>query len=638
MYPQLYAKYREFLKTLCNDRVGWSDIFDNMSPLEIRRLFVKIKTKNQQKRHLAANNVYDRPMPKPDLPPVFPNRPLNLNEDGTSINYSKSHSGPYAQYWAQADAEEIERLFTSGTMRPLHFHHIPSGKRATYVNPVCSEKLRDNGAMKFRTRDTIGGDQIDYPYNTTAVTANLENIKILLNAMISDNIQLSTIDLEDFYLGTPLPHPEYIRIPVRFIPPKVIAYYKLQEFIHKGALYCSVLKTHYGLPQAGALSQERLFHHLRKYGYTQLAHSQSLFRNKSGTIRFALVVDDFAIIWKDKQGIKHLIQTLRKLYTVKVDWAGSRYLGMDIAVDRVHRHVTISMPGYIQKLLRKVRPDGIKAASTPAIYYPPNYKTPQAQTATVDSSPAATKAQQHQLQVVVGTLLYYARTVDPSILTAVHELGSVQASPTLHDMQKVERLLQYVSSHQNGATRYYGSNMQLQVQSDASYLCRSKARSVLGGIHYLGYHDRTNGPIFCTSKIISCVVASVAEAELGAAFQNAQKAAEFRNTLHELGYPQLPTTIMIDNTVAEGLAADTINAKRSKSMDVRFFWLRDRLKMGQFAVQHLAGRWNISDFFTKSLPKEKFEQFYPYIVVNLDRENPIRPQKRSTITLVKTPS
>jgi hypothetical protein len=29
---------------------------------------------------------------------------------------------------------------------------------------------------------------------------------------------------------------------------------------------------------------------------------------------------------------------------------------------------------------------------------------------------------------------------------------------------------------------------------------------------------------------------------------------------------------MIDNTVAEGLAADTINAKCSKSMDVRFFW------------------------------------------------------------------
>jgi hypothetical protein len=178
--------------------------------------------------------------------------------------------------------------------------------------------------------------------------------------------------------------------------------------------------------------------------------------------------------------------------------------------------------------------------------------------------------------------------------------------------------------------------MQLQLQSDASYLCRPGARSVLGGFHFLGYPERINGPIFCTSKIISCVVASVAEAELGAAFQKGQKAAEFRNTLHELGYPQTPTTIMIDNTVAEGLAADTINAKRSKSMDVRFFWLRDRIRKDHFAVKHLAGGWNISDFFTKSLPKDKFEQFSPYVVVNLDREPPVRQQKRTTVTMVKT--
>jgi hypothetical protein len=179
--------------------------------------------------------------------------------------------------------------------------------------------------------------------------------------------------------------------------------------------------------------------------------------------------------------------------------------------------------------------------------------------------------------------------------------------------------------------------MQLEVQSCASYLCRPKARSVLGGFHYLGFPDRINGPTFCTSKIISCVVASVAEAELGAAFQNAQKATEFRNTLEELGYPQQPTTIMIDNTVAEGgLAADTINAKRSTSLDVRFFWLRDHIQKDQFAVKHLAGKWNISDFFTKSLPREKFEQFYAWIVVNQDFEPSITKQKRTTVTMAKT--
>jgi hypothetical protein len=44
----------------------------------------------------------------------------------------------------------------------------------------------------------------------SAVTADLlESFKILLNCMISENANCSTIDLTDFYLGTPLPHLEY---------------------------------------------------------------------------------------------------------------------------------------------------------------------------------------------------------------------------------------------------------------------------------------------------------------------------------------------------------------------------------------------------------------------------------------------
>ncbi len=144
------------------------------------------------------------------------------------------------------------------------------------------------------------------------------------------------------------------------------------------------------------------------------------------------------------------------------------------------------MAGYIDKLLQEIRPEGIKSAKTPALYFPPNYKRPGAQTATIDDSPAATDKQKKELQSVIGTLLYYSRTVDPSILTAVHEVGSNPAKPTIMDMQKMERVLQYLSSHTNYGVRYYASNMQLQGQSDASFLSGPRAKSVFGGLFYLG--------------------------------------------------------------------------------------------------------------------------------------------------------
>jgi hypothetical protein len=258
--------------------------------------------------------ITSKPMPKHNLPSVFTTRPLNLNDDGTPINYKMSHSGPHSEYWTQADGEEIERLFVTGTIKLEFFRDIPSDRVITYVNPICVEKTNDDGSIKFRTRLTIGGDRINYPYDTAAVTAEMDAIKILLNCMISENSNWSTIDLTDFYLGTDLPHPEYIRIPRNLIPEKVIAFYELERFFSSNALYCSVHKTHYGLPQAGALSQQRLFKHLQLHGYTQIPSSPSVFRNRSGTIRFTLVVDDFAVVWKDQGSINHFINTLTQLY------------------------------------------------------------------------------------------------------------------------------------------------------------------------------------------------------------------------------------------------------------------------------------------------------------------------------------
>jgi hypothetical protein len=497
------------------------------------------------------------------------------------------------------------------------------------------EKLNDDGSMKFRTRLTIGGDRIVYPYDTSAVTAEMDALKILINCMISEDAKWSTIDLTDFYLGTDLPHPEFIRITRKFIAPSVMLHYDLEHFCRNDAVYFSVHKTHYGLPQAGALSQQRLFAHLKQHGYTQLRSTPSVFRNESGSIRFTLVVDDFAVVWTDQESVDHLIHTLTILYQVKVNWLGTKYLGMNIDIDRTARHVTLTMPGYIAKLLQRVRPNGIKGASTPAIYTPPNYANPGAQKASIDSSPPATESQKKELQSVIGTLLYYSRAVDPLICTAVHELASVQSKPTTNDMLRMERLLQYVSTHQNIGIRFHASNMILQSMSDASYLCRPRAKSVYGCNHYLGESNAINGPITYGSWIINCVVASVAEAELAGGFHAAQTAISLRRILHDLGYPQPPTLLRMDNTVALGLANGSINAKRSKSMDMRFFWLIDRVAQKQFIVHHIPGQWNIADHFTKPLPKNKFYQFAPYLAVNMDNEPQQMRLKVSTITILK---
>jgi hypothetical protein len=90
------------------------------------------------------------------------------------------------------------------------------------------------------------------------------------------------------------------------------------------------------------------------------------------------------------------------------------------------------------------------------------------------------------------------------------------------------QLLDYLATHPDAAIRYHASDMILHIHSDASYLSVSNARSRLGGLFFLGNksteQDTLNGSILNVAAIIKNVVASAAESEVGACFNNAQSA------------------------------------------------------------------------------------------------------------------
>jgi hypothetical protein len=80
-----------------------------------------------------------------------------------------------------------------------------------------------------------------------------------------------------------------------------------------------------------------------------------------------------------------------------------------------------------------------------------------------------------------------------------------------------------------------------------------------------------------------------------------------------MGYPQGPTIIMCDNTSAIGIATDSIKQKRSKAIDMRFHWIRDRVRQSQFTIAYIPTSQNLADYFTKNLPLELHAQFHPFL-------------------------
>jgi hypothetical protein len=203
--------------------------------------------------------------------------------------------------------------------------------------------------------------------------------------------------------------------------------------------------------------------------------------------------------------------------------------------------------------------------------------------------------------------------VDSRILPTTCAVACEKASPTLSTMSRLDRLLGYVFSHPNARKIYRASDMILRVHSDASYLSRPRAGSVAGSVHYMGMGSSTNffapdpeAPVnqlvSAHSTCIHVVVSFVAEAEIAGVFAAARIALDERQILADLGHPQPPTVIYCDNECAIGLANRTMTPHFSKSLNMRFNWLRDRVDQGQFRIVFVPGVLNLADFFTKSLP------------------------------------
>jgi hypothetical protein len=98
------------------------------------------------------------------------------------------------------------------------------------------------------------------------------------------------------------------------------------------------------------------------------------------------------------------------------------------------------------------------------------------------SSPALYNKDADKLQQLTGTLLYYARAVDPTLIIPINVLASEQSKATEVTADKVIKLLNYCNTHPETKIRYHASDMILHIHIDASYLSENEAKSRAGGI------------------------------------------------------------------------------------------------------------------------------------------------------------
>jgi hypothetical protein len=95
-------------------------------------------------------------------------------------------------------------------------------------------------------------------------------------------------------------------------------------------------------------------------------------------------------------------------------------------------------------------------------------------------------------------------------------------------------------------------------------------------------------------------------------FVNAKEGTVTRTTLSVMGHNQDATDLTIYNNTADGIINNTVQQKRSKAMDMRFYWIKDILEQKQFDIGWAPGNTTLGDYFTKHHSPAHHKRMRPY--------------------------
>jgi hypothetical protein len=90
---------------------------------------------------------------------------------------------------------------------------------------------------------TVDGDRLDYSGDVATSTADITTFKILINSTLSTkDAAMMMMDIKNYYLGTPLPRFEYMKMLLSRFPEEIVKKYNLNALAVDGWVYIKIRK------------------------------------------------------------------------------------------------------------------------------------------------------------------------------------------------------------------------------------------------------------------------------------------------------------------------------------------------------------------------------------------------------------
>jgi hypothetical protein len=369
----------------------------------------------------------------------------------------------------------------------------------------------------------------------------------------------------------------------------------------KKVLYLRLLKALYGCVRSALLWYELFSSTLQEMGFELNSYdpcvANKVINGKQCTICW--YVDDNKISHVDANVVTDVIKKIEEKFGKMTVTRGKEhtFLGMNLTLQE-DGTVKIDMKDYVEEAIKDFGEDVSKHVATPAKkdLFEIDERSPRLDTKSAD-----------HFHRIVAKLLYIAKRGRIDIQLAIAFLCTRVSCSTDQDWTKLKRVMQFLNRTIDDCMIIGADCLTvLKTWVDASYGVHPDMKSHTGGVMSLG-----RGVIMSKSSKQKLNTKSSTEAELVGASDYLPSTIWAKMFLEEQGYEIHENTFYKDNQSAMKLETNgrASCGQKSRHIDIRFFFMKDRIKIDDIKIVYCPTEQMLADFFTKPLQGSLFNRF-----------------------------
>jgi len=524
---------------------------------------------------------------------------------GTCMTQMSAQKGikVYGRRALTAMAREYSQLDDLSVFRPHHRNELSKEQRESTLNVIDLIKEKRCGKIKGRTVVDGRGQRGNYEKNETSSSAlTLEAFITTLAIDAAELRDVATADIAGAFLKAD--QPDLVTIKMR--GPAVDAileankekYESYVSYEHgKRVLYMELMKAMYGTLTAPILWYQLFAATLTDLGFTINAYDPCVANKMINGKQFTVCwyVDDLKLSHESSEVVSDMIKVIESKFGKMTVTRGKKhtYLGIDFEIKNEKVH--INMKAYLQECIDSYGESIMCNATAPAtkeLMY------------VNEESQRLEEFRKDKFHHIVAKLLHISKRSRLDLQVSIGYLCTRVQHPTVEDWKKLRRVLQYIRGTID-MERIVSMKLigEIDIFIDASHGAHWDKKGQTGGCVSVG-----SGVIHARSNKQNINTKSSTETELVGNSDYLTYPIWIIRFLEEQGCKMSKRTLHQDNESTIKLLKNGTKScgKKSRHVDIRYFWTTDRIKELGINVIHCVTEKMLADFFTKPLQGSLF--------------------------------